>query len=200
MSAFQQPEPRRRGGFVRMAGIGCLSLIGVVVAIVVIAAVVSTGGDDTTTTSAEEPEQTQQAAEPEAASVGDQVRDGKFEFTVTDVKTGVTSIGSDFLEEKPQGQFVLVKVTVENIGDEAQYLSASDQFLYDTADRKHSASEDAWLAMEDNPLLEQVNPGNKVTGTIVFDIPKNAKPKRLELHDSMFSGGVEVEVAATASE
>jgi hypothetical protein len=31
-----------------------------------------------------------------------------------------------------------------------------------------------------------------LTGIVVFDVPKNAKPTKLELHDSAFSGGVDV--------
>jgi hypothetical protein len=35
-------------------------------------------------------------------------------------------------------------------------------------------------------------PGNSLTGTVVFDIPVDAVPASLELHDSLFSGGVTV--------
>lgn len=181
----------------RKIGIGCMSLIGLVVAIGVIVAVVDDGEDislegDVITEDMDQNEPAAKEDEPKSAAIGDSVRDGKFEFTVLSVKTGVKSIGAEFMREKPQGQFVLVKVKVENIGDEAQYLSASDQYLFDAAGRKHSADDDVWLVMDDNPLLEQINPGNEVTGTVVFDIPVKAKPERLELHDSMFSGGVEV--------
>jgi hypothetical protein len=33
-----------------------------------------------------------------------------------------------------------------------------------------------------------------VTGKVVFDVPKDAKITRLELHDSPFSGGIAVTV------
>ena len=42
-------------------------------------------------------------------------------------------------------------------------------------------------------FLEQINPGNGVTGVLVFDIPKDATIARFELHDSAFSGGVSVD-------
>jgi hypothetical protein len=41
-------------------------------------------------------------------------------------------------------------------------------------------------------LWEEINPGNVLKGIVVFDIPRNAEPTSLELHDSMFSGGVTV--------
>ena len=47
-----------------------------------------------------------------------------------------------------------------------------------------------------NSSLEQINPGNSVGGKIVFDIPKNAKPETIELHDDrLFSGGVAVSLS-----
>jgi len=54
-------------------------------------------------------------------------RDGKFEFTVSKVDCGATRVGSDLLDEKAQGVFCLVDVTVKNIGDEAQLFDGSSQ-------------------------------------------------------------------------
>ncbi len=39
-------------------------------------------------------------------------------------------------------------------------------------------------------FLNEINPGNTVKGMLVFDMPKDAKPTSIELHDSPFSGGV----------
>jgi hypothetical protein len=41
-------------------------------------------------------------------------------------------------------------------------------------------------------FLRKIGPGGKVTGKIVFDVPKASTPATLELHDSFLSGGVEV--------
>ncbi|MGO1318522.1 MAG: DUF4352 domain-containing protein [Cellulomonadaceae bacterium] len=135
-------------------------------------------------------------AEPEpaaAAGVGSAVRDGKFEFTVTAVETGLESVGESFMLEEAQGQFVLVRVTVHNVGDEAQYFSGSDQELIDEAGRTHSADTMAAIALGDaDSFLNQINPGITVEGVVVFDIPVDAVPTSIVLHDSMFSGGVEV--------
>jgi hypothetical protein len=46
-------------------------------------------------------------------------------------------------------------------------------------------------ANDDNQaFLNTINPGNAVTAKIIFDIPKSVKLVKLELHDSIFSGGV----------
>jgi hypothetical protein len=134
--------------------------------------------------------------EPEPADlpkIGDPARDGKFEFTVTELEDGVKDVGSEFLNKEAQGQFVLVHMSVENIGDEAQYFDGSSQELVDTEGRTHSADSEAAIYLDDsNSFLNEINPGNTVEGVVVFDIPKKATPATLLLHDSMFSGGVEV--------
>ncbi len=142
---------------------------------------------------AEEPDEP--AAEPaeDAAGIGDPVRDGKFEFTVTEVETGVSEVGDEFLSEQAQGQFVLVHMTVSNIGDQAQMLSGGNQTLVDDQGREHSANGSAAIYLDDSEtFLNDINPGNSVEGIVVFDIPADAQPAAIELHDSMFSGGVTV--------
>jgi hypothetical protein len=138
----------------------------------------------------------QAPAEPDTkAGLNQPVRDGKFEFTVTKVACGRKTVGSnEFTRATATGKFCVAGVKVENIGNEAQDFHASSQFLYDQQDRQHSVDNDAWLALETNAFLEEINPGNKVTGTLVFDVPKDTKPTKLELHDSPFSGGVEVQL------
>ena len=130
---------------------------------------------------------------PAAAKFGTPVRDGKFEFTVTGVKTA-TKVGDQYLGKEAQGQFLLYSVTVKNIGDKAQLFDASSQRLYDSEGKEYSADSEAGIYLGDagNAFLKQINPGNSVKGQIVFDVPKGTEIVKLELHDSPFSGGVEV--------
>ncbi|MPV37849.1 DUF4352 domain-containing protein [Georgenia subflava] len=133
------------------------------------------------------------APDATAAGVGTPVRDGKFEFTVTGIEPGVATVGNEFLNEQAQGQFVLVHLTVANIGDEAQAFYDGNQTLVDTAGREHSANTAAGIYLEDNDMFfNDINPGNSVSGAVVFDIPVDAVPASITLHDSMFSGGVTV--------
>lgn len=120
-------------------------------------------------------------------------RDGKFEFTVTKVACGKTEIGEDFLAEKAQGMFCLVTLTVKNIGDKPQTMFSENQAAY-AGETMYSADSSAALALKGNSdvWMNEVNPGNQVTGTIVFDVPKGTTLTRFELHDSAFSGGVTV--------
>jgi hypothetical protein len=135
-------------------------------------------------------------ADTSEPGIGDPVRDGKFEFTVTKVRTGVKKVGGEYLSTAAQGQFVLVSVTVENIGDEPRAFSASSQTMYDADDREFSADDSASIYLDDsNSFYTEINPGNKVKGVVVFDLPKGVSPARIELHDSMFSGGVDVQLS-----
>lgn len=131
----------------------------------------------------------------QSTGIGVPAQDGNFEFTVTSVETGIERIGNDFLHADAQGRFVLVHVTVTNVGNEARRFDGSNQSLIDDLGRTHSADTTAAIYLEDsNSFLNQINPGNSVAGVVVFDIPADAEPASLELHDSMFSGGVTVDL------
>lgn len=203
------PTPPRKSWFARHK---ILTGLGVVVLLAIIGAALGGGGEDEPTPPAAvapapnapsddapaEPAPEAPAAEPEpeepaAPGVGTAVRDGKFEFTVTSVETGVATVGDEFLNQQAQGQYVLVHMTVTNIGTEAQMFDGSSQELTDTAGRTHSADSSAAIYLGDaNSFLTDINPGNSVEGTVVFDVPADAVPASIDLHDSMFSGGVEV--------
>ncbi|MEU8333768.1 DUF4352 domain-containing protein [Micromonospora sp. NPDC048839] len=128
------------------------------------------------------------------AKIGQPARDGKFEFTVKSTKCGVAKVGSDPLGQKAQGQFCLVTLNVKNIGKEAQMFDGSSQKAYAADGAEYSADSGAAIYANKNAetFLNDINPGNQVNGVVVFDIPKNVKLTKLELHDSMFSGGVDV--------
>ncbi|MFC0506664.1 DUF4352 domain-containing protein [Micromonospora costi] len=131
---------------------------------------------------------------PKTAKIGQPARDGKFEFTVKSSKCGVAKVGTDLLGAKAQGQFCLVTVNVKNVGKESQMFDGSSQKAYAANGTEYSADGEAALYANKNAdtFLNDINPGNQVTGVVVFDIPKNVKLAKLELHDSPFSGGVTV--------
>lgn len=134
-------------------------------------------------------------AEAAAPGLGTPVRDGKFEFTVTAVEDGGAEIGtSEFLKEQAQGTFRLVHVTVTNIGAEPQTFFNSSQKVVDDQGRKFEPNSMAGLVLDGNEdvWIKPINPGNSVTGVLVFDMPADSTPVAIELHDSLFSSGVTV--------
>jgi len=131
------------------------------------------------------------------AGIGDQVQDGAFAFTVTDVETGREALGDGFLRSEAQGSYVLVHVTVTNVGTEAQMFTSANQTLLDAQGREFEA--DAGAALMNVPdsesFLTDINPGNSVDGVLVFDVPEGLSPAAIELHESMFSQGATVALA-----
>lgn len=137
------------------------------------------------------------AAEKEEAAeavpgIGDTVEVGDFSVRVTDVEPGVEWVGDSTFGEAPQGQFVKVYVTVENTGTEADYFLDSEQKLVDDQDRQHSTSSAAWMLDEESLFLTEINPGNKVEGVLLYDVPVDAVPVAVDLQAGWLSTPVRV--------
>lgn len=126
---------------------------------------------------------------PVAAGIGDTVRSGDFEFTVTAVEPGRPSVGEGFLRTAAQGEFVVVRVEVRNVGDESAMFSDSNQVLVDSAGREFEASTGAAVMSlpDSEAFLNRINPGNAVDGALLFDVPDGLRPAAIELRGSLFS-------------
>lgn len=195
----QPPQPKKKSKLKWV-----LVILGVLVLIGFCSSVTGGGSDSdesssqpsTSQSSPGSQEPSSAAPEPEQqAKIGEPVRDGKFEFVVADVQTGVTTIGPELIAEQAQGQYVIVNMTVTNIGDKAQSYSSSNAKLIDAQGREFSS--DAWASSlvadtTASGIYDEINPGNSAQVAVVFDAPVDAQPKTLKLQDSMFSGGVEV--------
>ncbi|MGW3342326.1 DUF4352 domain-containing protein [Nonomuraea rubra] len=211
------PPPRKKSSapivLVVIAGLALLLFGGCAV----IVAAVGSAGDGTPTSAtlaeeepapeaaeaqeAEETEETEETGDQEEkqAGIGATVRDGQFSFKVTGTEKR-DRVGSDFLGAEAQGVYLLVHVTVKNIGDEAGSFFGANQKLYDAKGREYEASSEAAIYLDDSKsLYEKINPGNSVKGIVLFDIPKNVKPASIELHDSLFSAGVTVSLTGANS-
>jgi len=139
-----------------------------------------TGGPTTTRPPSPTPEPT--------AGLGVPVRDGQLEFTVRSWRCGVRQLGRGLFTREPQGQFCLAEVRARNIGSDARTLFEAWEKLRDGG-KTYSADFPARFFVGKQTLWDQVNPGNTVRGTLVFDIPTDARPEGLELHDGPVSGG-----------
>jgi hypothetical protein len=183
-------DPPKKGGPLKAAAIliGCIFVAGTVIS--ALADQGDSGGVVTRDT-------TDGGGSPTAlpAPMGTAVRDGKFEFTVKSMRCGATSVGTGGVTKKAQGKYCLIDVAVVNIGDQAQAMSASNQYLYDAAERRFDADSSASFYLEEDAgrtIYEDINPGNSINGTLVFDVPTSVTPAVIELHDSLFSGGTKV--------
>jgi Domain of unknown function (DUF4352) len=164
------------------------------------------GGDTDRTTSATddstdaEPPAPQATLEPvpqeveqEPPRIGEEARDGDFTFVVTAVQDGPGIIGDADAGVEAQGRFVFVTVTVTNHGDAPGSINGENQYLIDAHGRRASADTEATVLVDQaRTLAAQITPGDSVTGILVFDIPVDAVPAGVELHDSASSDGVTV--------
>lgn len=182
-----------------------LTIVGVVV-LIAIAGGASSGDKSTdnsaasTTSPSSSSNNTTKSKEADSksttAKVGEAARDGKFEFVVKSVKCGVPSVSdsSGYITKTAQGQYCVMSLSVKNIGDKRQMFSEDDQKLLNASNQQYSPDTTATLYNDNNMdvFMGEINPGNSVSGSIVFDIPKGQTPVTAELHDSAFSDGVKV--------
>ncbi|QIS01882.1 protein kinase [Nocardia brasiliensis] len=205
--AAARPRRRKRGGFVSKV-VGALVVVfltpfllaaGCVALLAAGSRVTDSGGSTAApsppTAVAEEnpgppPEQPDQ---PLPAAAGTPVRDGKFEFAVRDVDTGVRRVGL----QQAAGSFVVVTLAVRNISDEAKWFLPFGQRLFDAAGTAfdHNATATMWqVAQHSYDYSFELAPGQSATTQLVFDIPAESTPAHLELHDFVLSNGVAVQL------
>jgi len=129
------------------------------------------------------------------AGLGDPVRDGQFAFVVRSVDCGARSVGVDLGRRRALGQFCMVGLRVENTGGEGRTFGGGQQYLFDDVGKRHDPDLDATFRHGDGQLLStHLNPGQRLEGTLVYDVPDPVGLARVELHDGLFSGGVSVEL------
>jgi len=128
----------------------------------------------------------------DAAPAGTAVRDGKFEFRVTAVDPPVQTVGDNpFLQSTAQGEYILVHVSVTNIGDRPQTYFGSNQKLFDAQGKQFENDTGAEINLHDH-LAATINPGNTIDVVLAFDVAVGTVADKLQLHDSVFSGGAKV--------
>ncbi|HEX6871168.1 MAG TPA: DUF4352 domain-containing protein [Micromonosporaceae bacterium] len=131
-----------------------------------------------------------------AVGLNTPVRDGKFEFVVTSVSCGHDSVGNSLVHTEAKGQFCVVSLSVRNIGTESQTFTDLFQVAQDRAGNEYRADVTAGLIANSGAkaLWTVIEPGDRVSGKIVYDLPDDETLATLELHDAILSGGATVNV------
>ena len=126
--------------------------------------------------------------DPEAAT---EVRDGNFSFVITGVERVDAVADQEFpeIQKAAQGEYVIVKMTVTNVGNEPQTFFASFNTLSDGS-TVYQSDDEAWIYLGNT--LADLNPGDSVDTAVVFDVPRGTDVESIELHDGPFSDGVTV--------
>ncbi|MFD0772733.1 DUF4352 domain-containing protein [Streptomonospora algeriensis] len=190
----QQPPPaapaQKKGKGWLYGCLGCGGLAVLVLVVGIAATVAGSGGSGSDGSSVEASGEGGSGGgegggqEEETAGIGETVESGAFAFTVTEVEGGVRSVGDNpYLTETPDGEYVIVHVTVENIGDEAGLFESSSQKLVDADGKQYSTDSAAQISVDSDSWIDEINPGNSVEGQLIFDVPPEAEPSHVELHD-----------------
>lgn len=143
-------------------------------AIIVVIAITS-GGDDTPTekaTDKAEPkteEKSKAKEEVVAAGIGEVVKVGDVEFTVNETTTA-KNVGGEYGSDA-KGTFLIVDVTVTNLGTEA-ITTDSSFFKLKVGEKTYEADSSASISadMKMNFFYEEINPDLSSTGKVVFDV------------------------------
>lgn len=131
-------------------------------------------------------EETKEAAPEEpAATVGTPVELGDLSVTIDGVEAGVAKVGNDYVGAEAQGQFVIVSASILNNGDKAESFLTDSMKLIDDQGREHSFSAEAGIYVEGSWGLDQINPGNTLSGKFVFDIPADATPTKVHIENGL---------------
>ena len=191
----RRPDPGARGGAPLNPLLAVLLAVGAVVVLLVAGAAAERYGSKEPAAVAEatgKPARTTATTKP--PRVGTAVSDGKFEFVVSRVDCSRTKIGIEHFERTAKGKYCVVSLSVRNIADGSHYFLGHAQKAFDAAGTAYGNDEIAgiYANRDTQTFLQKLDPGERVTGQLVFDVPKTVKLTTLALHDSLLSRGVKV--------
>jgi hypothetical protein len=124
------------------------------------------------------------------ASIGREVHDGNFAFTVTRFDSNLPRIR----DHVPNGEYVAVVMTVKNLGSHTETYVSGNQKLKDTAGNVYSTDNTVDAALNEDLGAFGIKSGYQAQMTEVFDVPSGVVPAFVELHDSASSPGTTVDL------
>lgn len=101
----------------------------------------------------------------------DTVKVGDVEYVVLSKKS-TNKVGDQYFDKKAQGQYLVIDISIKNLGNES--LNVSDNFfkLYN-GDKEFETDSEASIYLGDKSIIyEDVNPDVTLKGQIVFDVSK----------------------------
>jgi hypothetical protein len=144
----------------------------------------ATGGEPSASTTDDTIVSSSPSPGSQTAKLGVPFRTSHFEVTVTKVETGIRKLDvSDAAKSRglqpwtpANGQYVLVHLTVKNLGNAPASYSTSEAGLVDDAGRTYiSVVQLTGAPPVDQGLgIDDVQPGASASGFIMFDVPTSA--------------------------
>lgn len=177
-----------------------IGLIAIIALIAIISATSSsdTGGPEVVGGSSSSDENDSSSDSNKAGSKNNPVKLGETvqlegtQYTVNKARTR-QSVGGEFLNERANGVFVVIELTVENKKNETKTFSDNAATFIASNGNKYSTDSEGTVASlgsgDEEFLLMDMQPDVPETGVLVYDVPKGkAKGGLLEVSD-LFGGG-----------
>ena len=134
---------------------------------------------------------TSQAKLKPTGIVGQTVADGGMSVQVRNVQCGLKQIGTGYFVEKALGQFCVITFAMSPSKKKpVSYFSSSQKAITKAGFQAESKS----ILSDDYKSMLDVNPGTSVLLKVAFDVGPKDPIVVAEFHDSMFSGGVQVDL------
>ena len=102
---------------------------------------------------------------------------GGLTFSVKSVSRA-SSVGPDLMPQKASGEFIVIRLSLTNVGKDPATISNTD-FHLKAGDVTYDASSAGMMA--GGFFLEKLNPGVSHTGNIIFDVPASTSPSKYKL-------------------
>ncbi len=146
--------------------------------------------EEATTTSEETTASETELAPPPAGSA----TDGPLTFTVEGVESGTTisSTENDFLSKDAQGEFIVVRLTVQNTSpDPGQFLGTFQKL--NAAGQQFTIDDEATFYVGGG--FVDIPAGSQAQVGLAYDVPPGTLPESVELHADPISQGVVLPLA-----
>ncbi|MEV4289322.1 DUF4190 domain-containing protein [Nonomuraea bangladeshensis] len=124
-------------------------------------------------------------------SLGAVAKEPPFSLKVVSVSREQT-VSSSIDSHKAQGSYVVVRVLVKNTSNSPASFNGTDSGLLDSDSKQYNVDSDATISQNletGQGLYDEINPGQKVTRVLVFDLPKKAKPVVIAMFGAEGSDG-----------
>jgi hypothetical protein len=149
----------------------------------------------TVTTQEETPSEEASATEsPLPPPPGGSATDGPLTFTVVGVEssTTITDSENEFLTKDAQGEFIVVRLTVQNTSpDPGQFLGTFQKLK--AAGQVYTVDDEATFYVGGG--FVDIPPGGQVDVGLAYDVPPGTVPETVELHADPVSPGAELPLA-----
>ena len=94
-----------------------------------------------------------------------------FEYTFTSMERKDQISGAlGFLNSEANGEFIILSVTIKNIGNEGDYIN-DEIYLVDEQGREFSQDSEVSYYLDDSFGYDELNPSLSQSGSMAFDVP-----------------------------